>query len=44
VVRRRREGKVIYYALDDEHISALLAMGSAHVDELRRPEMDRTSA
>ncbi len=44
VVRRRREGKVIYYALDDEHISALLTMGSAHVDELHRPEAERNSA
>jgi DNA-binding transcriptional ArsR family regulator len=44
VVRRRREGKVIYYALDDEHIAALLTMGSAHVDELRRPEVGRRSA
>jgi ArsR family transcriptional regulator len=44
VVRRRRDGKVIYYALDDEHISALLTMGSAHVDELQRPEVERVSA
>jgi ArsR family transcriptional regulator len=44
VVRRRREGKIIYYALDDEHIAALLTMGSAHVDELRRPEVGRRSA
>jgi ArsR family transcriptional regulator, lead/cadmium/zinc/bismuth-responsive transcriptional repressor len=44
VVRRRREGKVIYYALDDEHILALLTMGTAHVDELRRPEAERDSA
>jgi DNA-binding transcriptional ArsR family regulator len=44
VVRRRRDGKVIYYALDDEHISALLTMGSAHVNELRRPEVVRRLA
>lgn len=44
IVRRRRAGKVIYYALDDEHISALLTMGSAHIDEQLRPEMDRSSA
>jgi DNA-binding transcriptional ArsR family regulator len=43
-VRRRREGKVIYYALDDEHILALLTMGTAHVDELRRPEAERDLA
>ena len=33
VVRRRRAGKVVYYALDDEHVAALLAMGAAHAAE-----------
>jgi DNA-binding transcriptional ArsR family regulator len=42
VVRRRREGKVIYYALDDEHVASLLTMGAAHVDEQR--EADRSTA
>jgi DNA-binding transcriptional ArsR family regulator len=42
VVRRRREGKVIYYALDDEHVASLLTMGAAHVGELR--EADRSTA
>jgi len=35
VVRRRRDGKVIYYALDDDHVESLLAMGAAHVGEQR---------
>lgn len=30
LVQRRREGKVVYYALADEHVVALLGMGSAH--------------
>ena len=33
LVRRRRSGKVVYYALADEHVSALLAMGLAHAAE-----------
>jgi DNA-binding transcriptional ArsR family regulator len=33
LVRRRREGKVIYYALDDDHVTALLTMGIAHAAE-----------
>ena len=33
LVRRRRDGKVVYYELDDEHVIALLAMASAHATE-----------
>lgn len=33
LVRRRREGKVVYYALDDDHVVALLAMAAAHAGE-----------
>jgi ArsR family transcriptional regulator, lead/cadmium/zinc/bismuth-responsive transcriptional repressor len=33
LVRRRREGKVMYYALDDDHVTALLHMATAHVTE-----------
>lgn len=33
VVRTRREGKVVYYALDDEHIHAVLQTGRQHLDE-----------
>ena len=33
VVKSRREGKVVYYALDDEHIRQLLDLGMAHVSE-----------
>lgn len=33
LVRRRREGKVIYYALDDDHVPELLVTASAHSGE-----------
>jgi ArsR family transcriptional regulator len=33
IVRRRRAGKVIYYALDDDHVASLLEMGTEHVAE-----------
>ena len=33
IVRRRREGKVMYYSLDDHHVASLLAMSAAHVAE-----------
>lgn len=33
VVKARREGKVIYYALDDDHIRRVLNLGMEHVRE-----------
>jgi ArsR family transcriptional regulator len=33
IVRTRREGKVVYYALDDEHIQTVLNTGLQHIDE-----------
>jgi len=33
IVRTRREGKVVFYALDDEHIRAVLNTGLQHIDE-----------
>ncbi|MFT4036721.1 MAG: metalloregulator ArsR/SmtB family transcription factor [Thermomicrobiales bacterium] len=33
LVRSRREGRVIFYALDDDHVHELLAMGIAHARE-----------
>jgi len=33
LVRHRREGKVVLYSLDDEHIRAILAQGRSHVGE-----------
>ncbi len=33
LVRARREGRVIFYVLDDDHVRELLAMGIAHAGE-----------
>jgi DNA-binding transcriptional ArsR family regulator len=33
VVRSRREGQVLYYTLDDEHVADLLTIGLEHVRE-----------
>jgi len=31
VVKARRDGKIVYYSLDDDHIHSLLTMGMEHV-------------
>jgi ArsR family transcriptional regulator, lead/cadmium/zinc/bismuth-responsive transcriptional repressor len=33
LVRYRRDGKIVYYKLDDDHISALLDLGMNHTAE-----------
>ncbi len=33
VVKARRDGKIVYYRLDDEHIRRLLNLGMEHVQE-----------
>lgn len=33
LVRYRREGKIIFYALDDDHVRNILNMGMEHVEE-----------
>jgi DNA-binding transcriptional ArsR family regulator len=33
LVKRRRRGQVLYYALDDEHVTELLELGIVHVRE-----------
>jgi ArsR family transcriptional regulator, lead/cadmium/zinc/bismuth-responsive transcriptional repressor len=33
LVRHRKEGRIAYYALDDEHIASLLHQGVQHVEE-----------
>ena len=33
LVKSRREGQIIYYSLDDEHVSQLLNVGLEHVQE-----------
>ena len=36
VVRGRREGRCVYYTLDDQHILSLFQQGLRHVSEERR--------
>ncbi len=33
LVKFRREGKSVFYSLDDEHIKQILSMGMEHVEE-----------
>ena len=33
LVRFRREGKTVYYALDDDHVRSILSMGMDHIEE-----------
>lgn len=35
LVRARREGRLVFYRLDDEHVSGLVAQGLQHVGETR---------
>lgn len=34
LIRYRREGKVVYYSLDDEHIGQVLLQGMLHLSEM----------
>lgn len=33
LVKFRRDGKIIFYALDDEHVRTIISMGMEHVEE-----------
>ena len=33
LVKYRKEGKVVYYSLDDEHISEIVKKGREHIEE-----------
>ena len=33
LVKSRREGKAIYYALDDDHVKTIIEMGKEHIEE-----------
>ena len=33
LVKNRREGKVVYYSLDDEHVKAIFDQGLMHIKE-----------
>jgi ArsR family transcriptional regulator, lead/cadmium/zinc/bismuth-responsive transcriptional repressor len=36
IVRTRRDGRMIFYALDDKHVLTLFRQGLRHVQEARR--------
>jgi ArsR family transcriptional regulator, lead/cadmium/zinc/bismuth-responsive transcriptional repressor len=33
LIKNRREGKVVYYSLDDEHVNNIFSQGLSHVSE-----------
>ena len=33
IVRHRKDGKVVYYSLDDEHVEAIFHQGLDHINE-----------
>ena len=33
LIRSRRDGKAIYYSLDDDHVKTIIAMGKEHIEE-----------
>ena len=33
LVKSRREGKSVFYALDDDHVATIIAMGMEHINE-----------
>jgi ArsR family transcriptional regulator len=36
LVKYRREGKVVFYSLDDEHVESIFSQGLTHIGEPRR--------
>jgi ArsR family transcriptional regulator, lead/cadmium/zinc/bismuth-responsive transcriptional repressor len=44
LVRARREGRQVFYALDDQHIISLFAQGLSHVEELAARRSDQGAA
>jgi DNA-binding transcriptional ArsR family regulator len=42
LVKSRREGKVIYYTLDDHHVAALFREAEYHADHIRSGLPDHT--
>jgi DNA-binding transcriptional ArsR family regulator len=32
-VKHRKEGKFVFYSLDDEHVTQIVAQGMAHLSE-----------
>lgn len=40
LVRPRREGKTVYYSLDDKHIELIYNIGLAHISHKSRPNTE----
>ncbi len=38
IVKNRRDGKVVYYSLDDDHVVSLLEMSCAHTSHEQPPQ------
>jgi len=43
LVRPRREGRLVYYTLDDHHIVGLFEQGLQHVEERNAPSIQRSA-
>lgn len=43
LVRRRRQGKIVYYALDDDHVVQLLEVAGLHASEIGEREAEATA-
>lgn len=43
LIRRRRDGKVVYYAVDDDHVTSLVQLAAVHLAE-GQVERERASA
>ena len=33
LIKSRRDGKAMYYSLDDDHVKTIIAMGKEHIEE-----------
>jgi DNA-binding transcriptional ArsR family regulator len=44
IVKYRREGKIVYYRLDDNHVESLVRQSLAHISEDHRSPVGRQSA
>ena len=36
LVKYRKDGKIVFYSLDDEHVSSILKQGFAHIGDKRK--------
>ena len=38
LIKSRKEGKVVYYSLDDDHVSQILECGLSHINEQKNED------